>query len=89
MATSGIEIAWDLPIEYSDNSPLYFSDIDGFRIYFGTEPKRYNNVISISDPAMTSCSLPVNTSDTYYITMTIVTKDGLESDYSNEIIRTI
>jgi hypothetical protein len=88
-AAADISIAWDTPFEYSDDSPLDFSDIDGYRIYFGNESKRYNNIIRISDPAITSCSIPVESSDTYYISMTVVTKDGLESDYSNEIIRTI
>lgn len=88
-ASSGITVAWDVPTEYSDNSPLYFSDIDGLRIYFGTEPKRYNHIISINNPAMTSCSIPVSASDTYYIAMTVVTKDGRESDYSNEIVRSL
>jgi len=87
--SSGISIAWDLPTEYSNNTPLFSSDIDGFRIYFGTESKRYTNVIGINDPNITSCSLPVSTSEIFYITMTVVTKDGLESAYSNEISRTI
>lgn len=91
-ATTGVTIAWDVPYQYSDNSPLDFSEIQGYKVYFGTQTKQYNNVIFVDDPAMTSCAIPVNTSDstsTYYVAMTVVTKDGLESDYSNEIVRSI
>jgi hypothetical protein len=87
--SNDITIAWDAPIEYSDKSPLYFSDISGFRIYIGTAPERYNHIISVNDPATTSCSIPVSASGTYYIAMTVITKDGLESDYSNEVTRSL
>jgi hypothetical protein len=91
-ASTGVTIAWDVTYQYSDNSPLDFSEIQGYKVYFGTQTKQYNNVIFVDDPAMTSCAIPVSSSDstsTYYVAMTVVTKDGLESDYSNEIVRSI
>lgn len=84
-----VTISWNTPTNYTDSSYLDFSDIDSFKIYVGTESRRYNNVISISDPTITSCSIPSHNGVTYYIAMTVVLKNGRESNYSNEISRTI
>ena len=79
-----ISISWVQPSENVDGSPLV--DLAGYRIYYGTESRNYENSIDVSDPAATSHAFSAVSGD-YFVTMTAFDRDGNESTFSNEILR--
>lgn len=83
-----VSLSWQAPTMYADDAtPLNFSDIAQYRVYFGTVTRNYEYSVNINDPTTTSCTIPVDTTGSYFIAMTVVLKDGRESNYSNELIR--
>jgi len=87
-ATGVATLAWTPPTEYSDHSIL--SDLAGYYVYYGNSTGNYNHRIKVTNPGLTEFvieNLVVNS--TYYFAVTAINSTGIESDYSNEVIRTI
>ncbi len=80
------QLSWEPPAQNVDGSPL--DDLDGYRIYWGTSPRAYDQSVSIDDPQQTSRTISLNPG-TYYFAMTAVNSDGEESAYSNEVSKEI
>ncbi|MEM1229089.1 MAG: hypothetical protein AAGI15_01020 [Pseudomonadota bacterium] len=79
-------VAWNAPSENADGSPL--ATLRGYRLYYGIEPGRYHTEVAIDDGAATRVSLQVP-HDTYYLALTAIDSNGVESEYSNEIRKTV
>jgi len=79
-----IQLNWVAPTENVDGSPL--SDLAGYRIYYGTSSRSYDNHISIDDPTSTSLAFDASSGD-YFVSMSAVDVDGNESGYSNEVLK--
>ncbi|MCC5888560.1 MAG: hypothetical protein JJT88_19155 [Gammaproteobacteria bacterium] len=80
---------WVAPSTTENDELLNLEDLVGYRIYQGSSPGRYDQgVISISDPQKTEYvgSFPPGRR---YFAMTAVSKQGVESRLSNEVIRDI
>lgn len=87
-STGSATINWTPPTEYTDNSPL--TAISSYMIYYGTTSGVYPNQVAVTNPGLSSYTvdnLPGNT--TYYFVMTAIDDQGRESNYSNEITRTV
>jgi hypothetical protein len=84
-ATAGFSISWNPPLTNLDGSAL--SDLAGYRIYRGTQPGQYSDVVVIDNPGITSYTfdqLPTGT--TYYVVVTAVNESGNESPPSDEAV---
>jgi hypothetical protein len=82
-------LRWQAPSQRIDGESLSMSEIDGYRIYYGTRSGDYDSVLSVDDPytlAIQIDDLPVGT---YYFVMTTVDTSGLESGYSREALRIV
>ncbi|MEQ8859921.1 MAG: hypothetical protein RIC56_14860 [Pseudomonadales bacterium] len=79
-------LRWEPPTQNIDGSPL--TDLAGYVMYWGRESRRYGSSAVINDPTVTrwEANLPPGT---YFFAVTAVDADGNESDYSNEVRRTI
>lgn len=85
--TGSFSLSWSAPVARADGSSLSLSDINGFRIYYGTSPGNYTaayDVTNGSAQSATVSNLPVGT---YYVVMTTYDNAGLESGYSAEIVK--
>ena len=84
-STGSFNVSWTAPTTRSDGTPMSLSDIDGYRIYYGTSRGNYTQQVNITNGAATSRTvnnLPVGQ---YYLVMTTYDQDGRESAQSPEI----
>ena len=81
-----VSLSWDAPTTNADDTPL--TDLAGFKVYHGTTTGDYGTVI---DVGMTLCyvvgSLSIGT--TYYFAATAYDVYDNESNFSNEVNKTI
>lgn len=79
--TGSINLSWTPPTTYSDGKAL--TNLDGYRIYYGTSDGVFTNVINIDNPGITSYVIENLVSNTYYyFVATAYDIAGNESAYS-------
>lgn len=81
------QVTWVAPTENTDNSAL--TNLAGYRVYYGTSVASIKNQsvwVNAGNLATTITELP---NGTYYFTVVAVNSDGLESDFSNIVSKTI
>jgi hypothetical protein len=83
---TNVSVSWVAPTQNVDGTAL--TDLAGYRIYYGSDSRVYEGMREVSDPAAASHSFPATSGD-WYITMTALDRDGNESSFSNEILRTV
>lgn len=82
--SNSLMLTWAAPTTNVDGSPL--NDLAGYRLYYGTQPGNYSNVLNVGD--FTSAQLSDLGSGTWYLAVTAYDTYGNESDFSNEIHHT-
>ena len=86
--TGAATLNWLPPTENIDGSML--DDLAGYKIYYGTSPDSFPNVISISNPGLSSFVIDnLSTNTTYYFTITALNSNGIESRFSNIVSKNI
>lgn len=82
----GIELAWDIPTQYTDTS-RYFPKT--YKIEYGTSTGVYDTTVDMStdtDPAMLSKQITgLSNGTTYYAVVKAVDSEGYESAVSSEV----
>ncbi len=82
---SSTTLTWTTPTTNTDGTIL--TDLEGFKIYYGTTSGNYTNSINAGD--VTSYTFNNLTSGTtYYFAVTAYDTAGLESTYSNQVAKT-
>lgn len=84
-ATGAISLQWLPPSENTDGSALL--DLAGINIYFGQQEGLYPNKIELNGAGVTSYVLNNLTAGDYYFVSTAVNSQGVESPFSNMIVR--
>ena len=77
--TGVAKLSWAAPTN-ADGTP--FTDIAGFKVYYGTSPGTYSSSINVG--MTTSYSVNGLAPGTYYFTVTTCDSSGNESGFSNE-----
>lgn len=75
------------PTRNTDNSK--FSDLVGYKLYIGSEPGRYSIVRMLKEPGITEYVLEDLPAGTYYVTMTAVNSNNIESAFSNVVVKVV
>jgi hypothetical protein len=71
-----------------DGTPI--ADLTGFRVFYGNVSGQYGQSLLVSSPAITSVVIEgLDTSTTWYFATKAVTAGGVESDYSQEVSKTL
>lgn len=83
--SGNIELAWTPPTTKADGSVL--NDLAGYRFYIGRESGQYNEVISIDNGGLSRFVIENLQSGTWYVVMSSVRANGVESDLSNEVAK--
>lgn len=78
-------VSWDAPTQDSDGSSL--SDLDGYRVYFGTSSGTYDQMVTVSDSAILSIRIIDLEPGRYFFAVTAIDDDGNESVTSSEVER--
>jgi ELWxxDGT repeat protein len=81
-------LQWAPVTQNTDGTPA--SSLAGYRIYFGTDPASLNNVIEIDNPAADLYPIQqLLPGRAYYFSLTSFTTDGVESDRSAIVAKTL
>ena len=87
--TGEIELSWSAPATRTDGEPLVLSDIKGYRIYYGAEEGEYIRGADIKDGSAESVTITDVPVGEYYVVMTTLDSNGVESDYSGAVMKTV
>ncbi len=79
------QLSWTPPTSNTDDTQL---TIAGYKIYYGTAPGVYSKVVNVSS-GLTEYVIDNLASDTYYFVITVYDNQLVESDYSNEVTKSI
>lgn len=79
-------LRWQAPSQNVDGTPL--NDLAGYVIYWGRNSRAYTDSFTINSPAVTEWEATMAAGD-YYFAMTAFDSQNNESDYSNEVLKTI
>jgi len=79
-------LSWDAPTQNEDGSPL--TDLDGYKIYWGTSPGQYTNSVDLPDETVTTYD-PQLPPGPYYFVATAYNSQGRESQFSVEALGTV
>jgi hypothetical protein len=90
-AGGSITLTWDAPTTNTDGSSLNpVTGLTTYKIYYGTASQTYTQVMVFANPGTTTITQTFDLSaGTYYFAVTTVDSSGTESDYSNEVMKTI
>jgi hypothetical protein len=80
-------MSWEPPTENTDGSPLL--DLAGYKIYYGPQSERYDHELHIDNPGMTDFVVEQLVPGTYFVAVTSVNSVGVESVYSEEVVRIV
>lgn len=79
-------LSWDPPTTNADGSPL--TDLSGYRIYYGTSSGVYGTATDVGN-VITSIITNLTDGAIYYFAVTAYDLSGNESNFSNEVNKTI
>jgi hypothetical protein len=82
-----VTLEWLPPQSNTDGSVA--SDLSGYVIYWGTEPGTYDQQLRIDNVGLTAYVVDSLRPATYYFTATAFNSAGIESDFSNEVTRSV
>lgn len=81
--TNSFTLSWMAPTQNEDGSAL--TDLAGYRIYYGTTTANYSEEISLTSPGASTYVIENLVPGKYFLVMTSVNSDGLESKYTPEL----
>jgi hypothetical protein len=87
VGTLSTTLSWTPPIENEDGTVL--TDLDGYKIYWGTTPGNYPNSVTISNEGITTYVVDNLTPGTYEFVATSFNASGVESVYSNPTTKVV
>lgn len=80
-------ITWLPPTQNVDDSA--FTDLVGYKIYIGSEPDRFEIVRELKEPGLTEYVIEGVPAGTYYVAMTAVNSQNIESPLSNVVVKVV
>jgi len=84
-AFSAVTLSWNAPNSNTDGTPL--TDLSGYEIYYGTSSGNYAHSVNVGN--VRSYTFANLSAGTYYFVATAYNTSGVESAYSNEVIKTV
>lgn len=86
-STNSAALSWQAPTTNVDGTEL--TDLAGFKIYYGKASGTYSEIIELDNPITNEHTIEGLAEGTYYFAATAYDIMGNESDYSNEVSKTI
>ena len=86
--TGSITVSWVPPTQNTDGTPV--TGLAGFRVFYGTASRQYGQSVLVSGPSLRSVVVEgLSPGTTWYFGVKSVTSTGVESEYSNEAVKTL
>jgi len=87
--TSSMTLSWVAPAARSDGTSLSLSEIEGYRIYYGTTAGAYPNSVDVTDGTATTATVTNLPVGTYYVVMSTYDTAGVEGAKSAPVTKTV
>ncbi len=87
ISLGSVTLSWVAPTENDDGSVL--TDLDGYKIYWGTIPGEYPNSITIDNASISTYVVDNLSPGTYEFVATSFNSAGVESVYSNSTTKVV
>jgi fibronectin type 3 domain-containing protein len=84
-STTGVVLSWAAPSSRTDGSYISPSELQGYRIYYGTTPDNLSLLVDLNDESITDYTINDLPAGSYYFAVTAYDADGVESAFSNVI----
>jgi hypothetical protein len=84
---TNVTLAWAPPTENTDGSAL--TNLSGYRIHYGSTSGSYSEVVQLDNPGVTRFVVENLAPGTYFFSITAVSSNGTESDFSGEAQATV
>ncbi len=84
-----VNLSWTAPTTRTDGDPITLSDLEGYRIYYGTASDNLTPLVDLDDSSITSYSVTELSPGLYYFSVTAYDYDGLESTYSEIVSKEV
>ena len=86
-ADGSAKLSWMAPTLRTDGTPL--DNLAGYRIYYDTTRSGFRSQIRVDNPSAITWTVTGLSRGTWYFAMTAVDSNGLESDRTNVVSKTI
>ena len=86
-ATGSVTLSWTPPTQNEDGSQL--TDLAAYRILWSRDGGAFSNSVRINNPSVTRYVVENLTPGTYQFAATSINSAGVESRFSNAIIRVV
>lgn len=82
-----VTISWNAPSQRTNGAPL--KDLAGYRIYYGRMSETYDYEVEIKNPGVVTYVIEDLVPGKWYFVATAIDSAGVESAFSNEVVRSI
>lgn len=80
-----VNLSWTAPTTREDGEILELSELEGYRIYYGTDSNNLIPLVDLNDSSITTHSITDLITGTYYFAVTAYDYGGLESGFSEVV----
>ena len=80
-------LSWTPPTQNTDGSPL--TDLAGYKVYYGRSASSLDQVVTLSNPGLTSYVVEQLSPATWHFAMTAFNARGAESNRTNPVSKTV
>lgn len=84
-----VNLSWTAPTTRTDGETLTLSDLEGYRIYYGTESDNLVPLVDLIGSSSTTYSITELSPGIYYFAVTAYDYEGLESGFSEMVSKEI
>lgn len=78
-------LSWVAPSTRADGSYLPLTELEGYRVYYGTSASNLSVLVDLNDDSLTEYTVDTLPSGSYYFAVTAYDSNGVESGLSNII----
>jgi len=87
--TGTASLSWIAPTTRTDNSYLSPTELQGYRIYYGTSADSLSMLVDLNDSSITEYTISSLPSGSYFFSVTAYDANGTESGYSNIVSKDV
>jgi len=86
-SSGSFAVSWSAPQTRADGSPISLAEIDGYRLYYGSDPGDYPASVDVTNGSATSVTVGDVPVGDYYVVITTYDSAGRESAQSNAVLK--
>jgi hypothetical protein len=88
-SASRVLLSWNAPTSRTDGTFLPVTELQGYRIYYGSSEDSLSVLVDLNDDSITEYTVDTLPSGSYYFAISAYDSDGVESGLSNIISKDV